>query len=83
MGFAAALHLGLSVHNFGIQEYAGYSESAVQLFQPGFSYADGYLHPGKESGLGVSYDDAVGAAHEYRTSYLPVNRLPDGTVHDW
>jgi mannonate dehydratase len=83
VGFAAALHLGLSVHNFGIQEYAGYSEAAVQLFQPGFSYSDGYLHPGDAPGLGVSYDDAVGAAHEYRTSYLPVNRLTDGTVHDW
>ena len=53
VGFAAALHLGLSVHSFGIQEYAGYSESAVQLFQPGFSYAEGYLHPGQGVGSRV------------------------------
>lgn len=83
VGFAASLHLGLAVHNFGIQEFAGYTDETLALFQPGFTFDDGYLHPGEAPGLGVSYDDAIGEAHPYEANYLPVNRLLDGSVHDW
>jgi mannonate dehydratase len=83
VGYAAALHLGLAIHNFGIQEWMGYSPTAMDLFEPAFTWTDGYLHPSEAVGLGVSYNDEIGSAHEYRPSYLPVNRLADGTVHDW
>ncbi|MFG1967217.1 hypothetical protein [Nonomuraea sp. NPDC049028] len=39
VGMAAAIHLGLSIHN--------------------------------------------ASAHPYEPSYLPLNRLQDGTIHDW
>jgi mannonate dehydratase len=41
------------------------------------------LTPGEAPGLGVDYDDEIGQAHPYQRAYLPVNRLTDGTMHDW
>ncbi|MGW1682003.1 hypothetical protein [Saccharopolyspora sp. NPDC002376] len=35
------------------------------------------------SGLGVHLDEDVAARYPYTRAYLPVNRLLDGTVHDW
>ncbi|MFD6415836.1 D-mannonate dehydratase ManD [Streptomyces sp. NPDC060194] len=83
VGTAAALHLDLAVHNFGIQEYAGHSPLAGEVFPHAYTFADGHLHPGDAPGLGVELDEALAAAHPYRPAYLPVNRLRDGTVHDW
>jgi mannonate dehydratase len=53
------------------------------VFQQSFTFADGLLHPGNQPGLGVGLDLAAAAKFPYETAYLPVNRLPDGTVHDW
>ncbi|WP_114853176.1 D-mannonate dehydratase ManD [Brachybacterium sp. YJGR34] len=83
VGMAAHLHLGLAIHNFGIQEYMPHSEQALQVFRTGYRVEDGLLHPGEAPGLGVELDEEAAAAHEYAPAYLPVNRLRDGTVHDW
>jgi mannonate dehydratase len=83
IGMAAALHIDLAIHNFGIQEFAWHSDATYEVFQRSYTFADGRLHPGEEPGLGVSIDLDAAAAHPYRRSYLPVNRLRDGTVHDW
>ncbi|MBP2479384.1 mannonate dehydratase [Crossiella equi] len=83
VGMAAALHLDLAVHNFGIQEYSGYPALASEVFRPGYTFEDGCLRPGEQPGLGIEMDLAAAAAHPYTRDYLPVNRLRDGTVHDW
>jgi len=83
VGMAAALHLDLAIHNFGIQEYMVHSPATDEVFGSSFTWADGYLHPGDQPGLGVTYDDAAAAHHPYQAAYLPFNRLKDGTVHDW
>lgn len=83
VGQAAALHLGLAIHNFGIQEYMRHSDETLEVFRTSYTFTDGLLHPGDTPGLGVEYDDEAGAAHEYSPAYLPVNRLTDGTMHDW
>jgi mannonate dehydratase len=80
---AAALHFGLSVHNFGIQEYMRHSEATDRVFPHGYTFADGYLHPGERPGLGVDLDEVLAATYPYQRAYLPVNRREDGTVHDW
>jgi mannonate dehydratase len=80
---AAALHFDLSVHNFGIQEYMRHSEATDRVFPHAYTFADGSLHPGERPGLGVDLDEALAATHPYQRAYLPVNRLEDGTVHDW
>ena len=83
IGMAAALHIGLSIHNFGIQEFAYYSQASTDVFAPDYTFVDGSLRPSETPGLGVSYDETLAAQYSYETSYLPVNRLEDGTVHDW
>jgi mannonate dehydratase len=83
VGMAAALHLGLAIHNFGIQEYMQHSKATLEVFRTSFRFADGFLHPGDQPGLGVEIDEAAAEAYPYTAAYLPVNRLLDGTVHDW
>ncbi|WBQ03078.1 D-mannonate dehydratase ManD [Kribbella sp. CA-293567] len=83
VGMAAAIHLDLAIHNFGIQEYAGYTAATDEVFRHAFTFTDGHLHPGEAVGLGVELDEELAAAHPYAAAYLPVNRLADGTVHDW
>ncbi|NEA42163.1 D-mannonate dehydratase ManD [Streptomyces sp. SID11385] len=83
VGMAAALHLDLAVHNFGIQEYMRHSPHTLEVFRTSYRFTDGLLHPGEEPGLGVTLDDEAAARFPYAPAYLPVNRLADGTVHDW
>ncbi|MER5265954.1 D-mannonate dehydratase ManD [Actinosynnema sp. NPDC002837] len=83
VGMAAALHLDLAVHNFGIQEYMRHSARTLEVFRTSYTFADGLLHPSDAPGLGVELDVDAAARFPYRAAYLPVNRLADGTLHDW
>lgn len=83
IGLAAALHLDTAHHAFGIQEYMQHPESVHEVFGVGYSFGDGRFQPGEGPGLGVTFDLAAAKRHPYRQAYLPVNRLADGTVHDW
>ncbi|MEU8255629.1 D-mannonate dehydratase ManD [Micromonospora inaquosa] len=83
VGMAAALHLDLAIHNFGIQEYMKHTPLANEVFRQSFTFTDGYLHPGDQPGLGVELDEEAAARFPYEPAYLPFNRLKDGTVHDW
>jgi mannonate dehydratase len=83
VGMAAALHLDLAIHNFGIQEYMQHGTATNSVFDQSFTFEDGYLHPGAKLGLGVTLDVDEAGRYPYQTAYLPFNRLHDGTVHDW
>jgi mannonate dehydratase len=83
ISMAAALHFGLSIPNFGIQEYMRHTTETDAVFPHAYSFADGLMHPGEVPGLGVEIDEALAAKHEYRRAYLPVNRLEDGTMFHW
>ncbi len=80
---AAGLHVDIAVPNFGIQEYMPHTDLTNQVFPHSYRFEDGMLHPGEEPGLGVDIDEEAAAEYPYRQAYLPVNRLEDGTVHDW
>jgi mannonate dehydratase len=80
---AASLQLGISVPNFGLQEHMPHSAETDAVFPHAYHYADGYLHPGEEPGLGIDIDEELAARYPYRAASLPVNRLQDGTVHSW
>ena len=80
---AAALHFGLSVHNFGIQEHMPHSEATDRVFPHGYTFERGFMHPGDAPGLGVDMDETLVSEYPYVRAYLPVNRRLDGTVHDW
>ncbi|WP_156998179.1 D-mannonate dehydratase ManD [Agromyces terreus] len=83
VGMAAAMHLGLSIHNFGIQEYMQHGTKTDQVFEQSFTWQDGLLHPGDTPGLGVELNLDEAGTYPYAQAYLPYNRLADGTVHDW
>ncbi|MFE2757452.1 D-mannonate dehydratase ManD [Actinosynnema sp. NPDC059335] len=83
VGMAAALHLDLAVHNFGIQEYMPHTAETLEVFRTSYTFVDGLLHPSDSIGLGVELDVDAAARFPYRAAYLPVNRLADGTLHDW
>ncbi|WP_043320723.1 D-mannonate dehydratase ManD [Microbulbifer sp. HZ11] len=80
---AAALHFGLSVSNFGIQEFMHHTEETNRVFPHSYVFEDGYLHPGEKPGLGVDIDEDLARSFPYQRAYLPINRLEDGTMHDW
>ncbi len=83
VGMAAALHLSIALHNFGIVEYMQHNERTLEVFRTSYTWRDGMLDPGETPGLGVEIDDELAATYPYTPAYLPVNRLLDGTVHDW
>ncbi|WP_328468467.1 D-galactonate dehydratase family protein [Actinoplanes sp. NBC_00393] len=80
---AAALHVDLAIPNFGLQEYMRHTPATDEVFPHSYWFEDGYLHPGEEPGLGVDIDEEQAARHPYRPASLPVNRLQDGTMHNW
>jgi mannonate dehydratase len=80
---AAALHFGLSVPNFGIQEYMRHTDETDAVFPHAYRFEDGMMHPGEAPGLGVDLDEDLARQYEYRPAYLPVNRLEDGTMWNW
>jgi mannonate dehydratase len=80
---AAALHLGLAIPNFGIQEYMRHTAETDAVFPHAYSFADGMLHPGDTPGLGVEIDETLAETFPYDRAYLPVNRLEDGTMWSW
>jgi mannonate dehydratase len=83
VGLAAAIHLGIAIPNFGIQEYMRHSADTMSVFPAAYDFVDGALVPGEVPGLGVEYDEDAAKAFPYETAYLPVNRLTDGSMHDW
>jgi mannonate dehydratase len=83
VSLAAALHVDLSVHNFGIQEYMPHAPETDGVFPHAYRFERGVMHPGDGPGLGVDFDEQLAGTYPYRRAYLPVARLGDGTVHDW
>jgi mannonate dehydratase len=83
VGLAAALHLDLALHNFGIQEFMQHVDVTFEVFDVGYSFANGSFQPGERPGIGVRFDARAADRFPYQAAYLPVSRLLDGTVHDW
>lgn len=79
----AALHFDISVPNFGVQEYMRHTEATDAVFPHAYSFDAGYMLPGDAPGHGVEIDEALAAKYPYQPSYLPVNRLEDGTLWNW
>jgi mannonate dehydratase len=75
---ACALHVDLSLPNFGIQEHMAHSELSESIFKRAYTFKDGYFHPGDVPGHGADIDEKEAAKHPYKRAYLPVNRLEQG-----
>jgi mannonate dehydratase len=83
VAMAAALHLGLSLPNFGVQEHMPHTDETDAVFPHAYRFADGMMHPGDAPGLGVDIDEELATTHAYKRAFLPVNRLEDGTLWSW
>jgi len=79
----AALHFDLWVPNFGIQEYMHHTKQTNEVFPQSYSFQKGYMYPGETAGHGVDINEKLAAKFPYKRSYLPVNRLEDGTMWNW
>jgi len=80
---AAALHLGIAINNFGIQEHMPHSAETDEVFPHGYRFESGYMYPSDAPGLGVEIDETLAAKYPYQRAYLPINRKLDGTLTDW
>ncbi len=80
---AAALHFGVSIPNFGVQEHMPHTAETDAVFPHSYRFEAGMMHPGDAPGLGVDVDEELAAGYEYKRAYLPVNRLEDGTLWSW
>jgi mannonate dehydratase len=83
VAMAAALHFGLSVHNFGIQELMPHTATTDRVFPHAYRLEAGMMHPGDRPGLGVEIDETLAATFPYDPAYLPIARKADGTLHSW
>lgn len=83
VAMAAALHFGLSVPNFGVQEHMPHTEETDAVFPHAYTFREGMMHPGDAPGLGVDIDEDLAATYAYQRAYLPVARLEDGTLCNW
>lgn len=80
---AAALHFGIAVHNFGIQEHMPHSPETNEVFPHGYRFEAGYMYPGDAPGLGIDVNEPLASKYPYQRAYLPINRKLDGTLNDW
>ncbi|WP_255951328.1 D-mannonate dehydratase ManD [Streptomyces odontomachi] len=83
VSLSAAVHLDVTVPNFGVQEYMAHSPLTHEVFRTGYELRDGALYPSSAPGLGVELDEEAAARFPYEPKYLPVGRRTDGSVHDW
>ncbi|GAA1720416.1 D-mannonate dehydratase ManD [Streptomyces yatensis] len=83
VSMSAAVHLDVTVPNFGIQEYMAHDPLTHEVFRPAYELRDGALHPSAAPGLGIELDEEAAARFPYDPKYLPVSRRTDGSVHDW
>ena len=81
---AAHMHFDLWAPNFGVQEFVGFGTPEMNsVFKFDCKLDDGLLHITDAPGLGVDFDEKEAAKYPYKRSYLPVNRLEDGTMWGW
>lgn len=83
IGMAAAGHLALAIHNFGVQEYIAQSASVHDVFPSTHEFRNGNIHVSDHVGLGAWIDETAAAGFPYERSFLPINQLADASVHDW
>lgn len=82
--FMAHMHFNLWAPNFGIQEFIGFGTPELnEVFNFEVELKEGLLYMEDKPGLGVEFDAEAAKKYPYKKSYLPVNRLEDGTLWNW
>ena len=82
IGMCAQMHLDLNSHNFGIQEFSGFTQEEEAIFPGCPKIRDGYAYVDDTPGIGVGFDEKEAAKYpavDMDHSWL-FARLPDGTA---
>lgn len=81
VGHAANVHLDLSSINFGVQEWAGFSERMQEVFPGCPELRGGYVYLNDRPGIGVDIDEKLAARYpcDNKLPGWTLARLPDGT----
>ena len=81
IGMAVQMHLDLNSHNFGIQEFSGFTKEEQEVFPGCPVIREGYAYVNDGPGIGVGFDEK--AAEKYPAVDMDhgwlFSRLPDGT----
>jgi len=83
VGHAAAVHLDLAIHNFGIQEVLEFNEATQEVFPGSPTVKNGYAYVNEAPGLGVDINEELAkkfapSSDKGSGNWLPVRRR-DGT----
>ena len=83
IGHAANIHLDLVSHNFGIQEWSGITETAMEVFPGSPVLKDGYVYANKKPGLGIEINEELAKKYPCKTEVTnwTQTRVPDGTLN--
>jgi mannonate dehydratase len=81
VGHAANVHLDLVCRNFGIQEWSGFKEAALEVFPGAPELRNGYVYANDKPGLGIDINEELAAKYPCKTGATgwTQTRLPDGT----
>lgn len=81
VGHAANVHLDVASPNFGIQEWAGFSDLEQEMFPGCPQLKGGYVYPNDKPGFGIDFDEALAARFPCPEGVLTwtQTRLPDGS----
>jgi mannonate dehydratase len=82
VGHACNLHLDLVCHNFGVQEWSGFSDELREVFPGCPEVRGGYMYPNDLPGFGIDLDEEKANRYPHRTGVDQWSqaRLPDGTL---
>jgi len=82
VGHAANVHLDVSSPNFGIQEWAGFSDLEQEMFPGCPELREGKVYPNARPGLGIDLDERLAAQYPCPDGVLEWTqvRTPDGTA---
>jgi mannonate dehydratase len=82
IGVACNLHLDLASPNFGIQEFADWTEAEREIFAGLPEVRDGYLYPTDAPGWGITLDQAAAANYPASPDLIEwtQTRAPDGSL---
>ena len=81
VGHAANVHLSVSSHNFGIQEWTPMTERLMEVFPGAPQVKNGYVYPNDRPGLGIELNEEKASQYPCH-NVLPewtLARIPDGT----
>lgn len=84
VGHTANIHLDLTAHNFGIQEWCGINDVLREVFPGCPDLKDGYVYANSKPGLGIDIDEKMAAKYpcKEKITTWTQTRLPDSTLNN-